>query len=178
MSSWIPHLQALAATPFLRGRIGVIWVDNHPLTMPEGLPENNMVEQIQMVTACKWVRQDPWHVMNRVLSKANNRQVYTVLAPSSDSCVLAALSDRFSSTCRSCVGQVYTVLAPRSDSCVLAALSDRFGSNMNAVVLWQGSTSLRPFLARCVRLHACVGARNSQNAQASHPRQKPALWFL
>ena len=73
MSSWIPHLQALAATPFLCGRIGVIWVDNHPLTMPEGLPENNMVEQIQMVTACKWVRQDPWHVMNRVLSKANNR---------------------------------------------------------------------------------------------------------
>eukprot|EP00961_Rhodomonas_salina_P212225 2865583-Rhodomonas_salina.1 len=71
----MPHLQALAMTPYCRGRIGVVWIDNHPLDDPYGSAETSMVNQIRLVTQCKWIRQDPWHVMNRLLSKANNRCV-------------------------------------------------------------------------------------------------------
>eukprot|EP00961_Rhodomonas_salina_P087739 1180153-Rhodomonas_salina.1 len=73
MSSWMPHLQALAMTPYCRGRIGVVWIDNHPLDDPYWSAETSMVNQIRLVTQCKWIRQDPWHIMNRLLSKANNR---------------------------------------------------------------------------------------------------------
>ena len=72
-SDWIPHLAALAATPFCRGRIKTVFVDN--LTRAEGKDVETLQSRIKEACGlqCEHVVQDIWHVSNTVQCRANNR---------------------------------------------------------------------------------------------------------